>query len=108
MLIPWTNVYQSACRSFSGLRDIVHDSPAQEYSSPGASCLGDVQRYFAKAVVIPISSNSDNIRNYVEMRSDRDAEHDLRAGIVRVIVERYLICAYSRTISHFHSISDIY
>ena len=70
------------------LRDIVHDSPAQEYFSPGASCLGDVQRYFAKAVVIPIGPNSDDIRNYVEMRLDRDAEHDLRAGIVRVIMEK--------------------
>ena len=52
----------------------------------------DIQRYFPKAVVIPISPNTDDIQNYVEMRLKRDAEpeamsKDLRADIVRVILE---------------------
>ena len=52
----------------------------------------DIQRYFPRAVVIPISPNTDDIQNYVEMRLKRDAEpeamsKDLRADIVRVILE---------------------
>ena len=43
--------------------------------------------------MIPISPNTDEIRNYVEMRLDRDSEpeamtNDLRADIVRVILEK--------------------
>ena len=53
----------------------------------------DVQRYYTKAVVIPISPNTDDIRNYVELRLGRDSEpeamsNDLRAEIVRVILEK--------------------
>ena len=43
--------------------------------------------------MIPISSNPDDIRNYAEMRLNRDADpeamsNDLRADIVRVILEK--------------------
>ena len=43
--------------------------------------------------MIPISPNTDDIRNYLEMRLDLDGEHeamssDLRADIVRVILEK--------------------
>ena len=71
------------------LGDIVRESPKTRIFLTGRSHVrDDVQRYFSKVVVIPISPNPDDIRNYVEMRLDRDAEHDLRAGIVRVIMEK--------------------
>ena len=52
----------------------------------------DVLRYFSGAIMIPISPNTDDIRNYVEMRLNRDAEpeamsDDLRTDIIRVILE---------------------
>ena len=42
--------------------------------------------------MIPISPNPNDVRNYVEMRLDRDAEpeamsNDLRVDILRVILE---------------------
>ena len=54
---------------------------------------GDVQRYFPKAVVIPISPSPGDIRDYVEMRLKRDTEpeamnKELRAEIVRAILEK--------------------
>ena len=54
---------------------------------------GDIQRYFGKPVVILVSPNPDDIRNYVEMRLARDAEpeamsNELRAEIVRVFAEK--------------------
>ena len=76
------------------LRDIVQESPRTRIFLTGRPHVReDVQRYFAKAVVIPISPNSDDIRNYVEMRLNRDDEpeamsNDLRADIVRVILEK--------------------
>ena len=43
--------------------------------------------------MIPINPNTDDIRNYVEMRLDKDAEpeamsNDLRADIVKAILEK--------------------
>ena len=43
--------------------------------------------------MIPISPNRDDIRNYLEMRLDEDADpeamsDDLRADIVRIILEK--------------------
>jgi len=76
------------------LRDIVRESPSTRIFLTGRPHIReDIERYFTKAVVIPISPNPDDIRNYVEMRLDRDAEpeamtDDLRADIVRVILER--------------------
>ena len=76
------------------LRDIVRDSPETRIFLTGRPHIReDVQRYFSKAVVIPISPNTDDIRNYVEMRLDRDTEpeamsNDLRVDIVRVISEK--------------------
>jgi len=48
-------------------------------------------------VVISISPNPEDIRNYVEMRLNRGGEpeamnNDLPADIVRVIWRRYPIC----------------
>jgi len=76
------------------LRDILRESPRTRIFLTGRLHVKeDVQRYFPKAVVIPISPNRNDIRNYVEMRLDRDSEPeamsgDLRADIVRVILEK--------------------
>jgi len=75
------------------LRDIVRECPRTRIFLTGRPHISeDVQRYFG-AVVIPIHPNTDDIRNYVEMRLDRDAEpeamnNDLRADIVRVILKK--------------------
>ena len=76
------------------LRDIVRESPRTRIFLTGRPYVGeDIQRYFSKAVVIPISPSQDDIRNYVEMRLDMDTEplamnEDLRADILRVILEK--------------------
>ena len=76
------------------LRDIARESPkARIFLTGRPHVREDIQRYFSKAVVIPISPNPDDIRDYVEMRLDRDAEpvamnKDLRADIVRTILEK--------------------
>jgi len=76
------------------LRDITRESPRTRIFLTGRPhAREDVQRYFLNAVVIPISPNPDDIRNYVEMRLDRDSEpeamsNDLRVDIVRVILEK--------------------
>ena len=76
------------------LRDIARESPRTRLFLTGRPHVReDVLRYFSKPVAIPISPNSDDIRNYVEMRLNRDADpeamsSDLRADIVRVILEK--------------------
>ena len=76
------------------LRNILRESPRTRIFLTGRPHVAeDVKRYFPKAVVVPISPNPDDIRNYVEMRLDRDTEpeamsKDLRADIVRVIREK--------------------
>jgi len=75
------------------LRDIGRESPSTRIFLTGRPHVGeDVRRYFTAAVVIPISPNTDDIRNYLEMRLEGDPEpeamsNDLRADIVRVIME---------------------
>jgi len=76
------------------LRNIVRDSPSTRIFLTGRPHIReDIQRYFTKAVVIPMSPNPDDIRNYLARKLDRDAEpeamsSDLRADIVRVILEK--------------------
>ena len=76
------------------LSDIVRESPSTRIFLTGRPHVGeDIHRYFTKVVVIPISPSTDDIRNYVEMRLDRDSEPEamsngLRADIVRVILEK--------------------
>ena len=76
------------------LRDIIRDSPRTRIFLTGRPHVKeDVQRYFTEVVVIPISPNLDDIRNYVETRLNRDVEpeamnNDLRADIVRNILEK--------------------
>ena len=76
------------------LRDIVRESPSTRIFLTGRPHVReDIQRYLTGAVVIPISPNTDDIRNYLEMRLEGDAEPEamsdgLRANIVRVILEK--------------------
>ena len=76
------------------LRDLILECPKTRIFLTGRSHIGeDVQRHFPKMVRVPISSNANDVRNYVEMRLNRDAEpdamnSDLRADIVRVILEK--------------------
>ena len=76
------------------LRDIGRESPTMRIFFTGRPHVQeDIQGYFPKVVVIPISPNIDDIRNYLEMRLDRDAtpevmNDDLRADIVRIILEK--------------------
>ena len=76
------------------LKDIVQQSPSTRILLTGRPHVKeDIERSFAKMVVIPISPSPDDIRNYVEMRLDRDPEplamtDDLRADIVRIILEK--------------------
>ena len=74
------------------LRNIVRECPKTRIFLTGRPHVReDVQRYFSKVVVIPVSPNRDDIKDYVKMRLDRDAEpeamsNELRADIVRVIL----------------------
>ena len=76
------------------LRDIILESPRTRIFLTGRPHVeGIIRRYFAKAVVIPISPNTDDIRNFLEMKLDRDGEpeamdNDLRADIVKVILDK--------------------
>ena len=76
------------------LRDIVRESPRTRILLTGRPHVKEViQRYFTKAVAIPISPNQDDIRNYLEMRLDRYDEpevmnDDLREDIMKIIQEK--------------------
>jgi len=77
------------------LKDIVRESPNTRIFLTGRPTIrGDFQRYFAGVVVIPISPNMEDIRNYLDMRLDMDEEqdeamdNDLRADIVRTIIDK--------------------
>ena len=76
------------------LRDIVRGSPSTRVFLTGRSHIKEtIQRYFAKAVLIPISPNTQDIGNYLEMRLNRDVEpdamdNDLRGDIVKGILDK--------------------
>ena len=76
------------------LRDIVLKSPKTKIFLTGRPHVReDIQRYFAKVVVIPICPNRDDIRNYLDMRLGRDVDpevmnDELRANIVRTVLEK--------------------
>jgi len=78
----------------ASLRDIVREFPRTRIFITGRPDVGgDIQRYFAGVVVIPISPNTDDVRYYLEMRLDRDDDpdlmnDDLRADIVRTILDK--------------------
>ena len=76
------------------LRDIVRESPTARIFLTGRPHVREaIRRCFAGAVVIPISPNTDDVRNYLDMRLDRDEEpeamdDDLRADIVKSILDK--------------------
>ena len=76
------------------LRDITRESPKTRIFLTGRPHVKEsIQRYFAKAIMTPISPNQQDIRNYLEMKLDRDDEpeamnKDLRADIVRSILDK--------------------
>ena len=76
------------------LRDIVRESPTTRIFLTGRPHVTEgIRGYFTEVVVIPISPDRDDIRNYVVMRLDRDDEpeamnNDLRVDIVRIILEK--------------------
>jgi len=76
------------------LRNIVRESPTTRIFLTGRPHIeAAIQRYFTKAVVIPVSPNADDIRNYLKMKLDRDDEpeamdNDLREDIVNVILDK--------------------
>ena len=76
------------------LRDILQESPNMRIFFTGRPHLTeDIRRYFSRMVVIPISPKADDIRNYLDMRLERDPEPEamddmLRADITRIIVEK--------------------
>ena len=78
----------------ASLSDMVRESPKLRIFLTGRPHVtGDIQRYFAKAVVIPISPNGDDVRSYLEMRLERDTEPEamndsLKADVLRIILEK--------------------
>ena len=76
------------------LRDIVRESPGARIFLTGRPHVKEaIVRYFTNAVVMPISPNTDDISNYLDMRLDRDdnpeaMNSNLRANIVRIIQEK--------------------
>ena len=76
------------------LRDIVRGSPKTRIFLTGRPHVkDDIRRYFPKVVVIPVSPTMGDIKNYLEIRLDRDAEPEamsdsLRADIIRVMQEK--------------------
>ena len=76
------------------LRDIVRECPQTRIFLTGRPHIGPaIQRYFSKAVVIPISPSMEDIRNYMEMRLDTDDEpeamdNELRADIVKAVLDK--------------------
>jgi len=78
----------------ASLRDIARESPQTRIFLTGRPHVTeDILRYLPKVAVIPICPNADDIRNYLEMRLDRDPEPEamndnLRADILRIIIKR--------------------
>ena len=76
------------------LRDIARESPSTRIFLTGRPHVKeDIQRYFPRVVLIPINPKTGDIRNYLEMRLERDAEPEamsdgLRADIIRIMIER--------------------
>ena len=76
------------------LREIVRESPSARIFLTGRPHVEEAaQRYFTEAVVIPVCPNTDDVKNYVEMKLDRDDEpeamdNDLRADIIKVILDK--------------------
>ena len=76
------------------LRDILRESPMTRIFLTGRPHVrGVIQKYFTGAVEIPISPNTDDVRNYLQMKLDRDEEPEamddgLRVDIVNTILDK--------------------
>ena len=78
------------------LRDILREAPTTRICLTGRLHVREaIRRYFAGAFVIklPISPNTDDVRNYLEMKLDKDEEPEamddgLRADIVKTILDK--------------------
>ena len=76
------------------LRDIVQESPNTRIFLTGRPHVKeDILRHFPRVVLIPINPKRGDIKNYLEMRLDRDAEPEamnggLRADIIRIMTEK--------------------
>ena len=76
------------------LRDLVREYPTTRIFLTGRPHVsGVVQEYFMGVVVMPISPNMDDVRNYLKMKLGRDEEpeamdEELRADIVKVILDK--------------------
>ena len=76
------------------LSDIIRECPKTRIFLTGRPHVREaIQKYFAEAVVVPISPDTGDVRNYLEMRLDRDDEpeamdDDLRAEIEKVIMDK--------------------
>ena len=76
------------------LRDIFRESPTTRIFLTGRPhVMEPIRRYFAVAVVLPISPNTDDVRNYLQMKLDGDEEPEamndgLRADIVKTILDK--------------------
>ena len=75
------------------LRDIVRESPSTRVLFTGRSHVAEeVKKYFAEAIIVPVSPTEDDIRVYLGVRLGRDTEahamnNDLRRDIMRIILE---------------------
>ena len=75
------------------LRDIVRESPSTRVLFTGRSHVADeVKKYFAEAIILPVSPTGGDIRIYLDARLDGDTEpnamdNDLRRDIMRIIPE---------------------
>jgi len=76
------------------LREIVQASPGARVFLTGRPHIDDeIVRCFSKVLRIPLSPTHRDIRSYLEMRLDRDADpnamdDELRADIMRIVPEK--------------------
>ena len=75
------------------LQDIVQESPGTRVLFTGRCHVQEeVKRYFAEAIIIPVSPSENDIKVYLGARLDKDMEpnamdNDLRKDIMRIIPE---------------------
>ena len=75
------------------LRELVRDFPRTRIFFTGRPPVKeDIQRYFPKLVVIPISPNTEDIRNYIKMGLEGDTDpqamsDDLRVDVMKIILD---------------------
>ena len=76
------------------LKNILHESPTTRIFLTGRPLVrAPIQKYFTGAVEIPISPNTDDVRNYLQMKLDGDEEEEamddgLREDIVKVFLDK--------------------